>query len=102
MLDKPRFMAKTNNLINFKIKKNLTYKTASVERRDHIASPRHYGTWPRVSLSSLGESQSDRAFPCSAAAARTLHWTAGRGVKESKSDTPVGIGGGVPRFSRRR
>lgn len=35
-----------------------TYKTASVERRDRISSPLHYGTSPRVSLL-VGQSRSD-------------------------------------------
>lgn len=35
--------------------KKITYKTVSVERRDHIASPLHYGTWPRDSLLARSE-----------------------------------------------
>lgn len=75
----------------------VTYKTVSVERRDHIASPLHYGTWPRDSLLARSEPvRQSGEFPSVAG----IRWMLCR-VKES-ADTPVGIGGGVPRFPRRR
>lgn len=74
----------------------VTYKTVSVERRDNIASPLHYGTCPRDSL--LARSKpvlQPREFP----PVLSIRWMLCR-VKES-ADSPVGIGGGVLRFSRR-
>lgn len=65
----------------------VTYKTVSVERRDHIASPLHYGLWPRESLLARLEPVR-RSVPGI------------RRVKESL-DSPVGIGGNVSRFTRR-
>lgn len=73
----------------------VTYKTVNVERRGHIASPLHYGTWPRDSLLARSEPvRQSGEFPCEF----LIRWMSGR-VKES-ADTPVGIGGSVPWFPR--
>lgn len=43
----------------------VTYKTVSVERRGHIASPLHYGTWPRDGLLARDEPvRQSGEFPC--------------------------------------